>query len=168
MPSPYRLLQGLRADLDALSSAGLEGSLLYTTDTNQVYVGTGTGTGVPTGWLLVGGAGGSGVTQIVAGTDVIISPVGGTGVVTINATGGGSGPTFVDNETVVGSGTLWTLANMPAAGCVPILFVPPFSGYGLFALELGSIGPYGYTISGVAITTVSSFATGSMRAWYRY
>ncbi len=32
-----------------------------------------------------------GVTQIVAGTNVTISPVGGTGVVTINSTGGGGG-----------------------------------------------------------------------------
>jgi hypothetical protein len=37
------------------------------------------------------GGGVSGVTQIVAGTNVTISPVGGTGVVTINATGGGGG-----------------------------------------------------------------------------
>jgi hypothetical protein len=35
---------------------------------------------------------GSGVTQIIAGTNVTISPVGGTGAVTVNATGGGSGP----------------------------------------------------------------------------
>jgi hypothetical protein len=36
-------------------------------------------------------AGASGVSQIVAGTNVTISPAGGTGVVTINATGGGGG-----------------------------------------------------------------------------
>lgn len=35
--------------------------------------------------------GGGGVTQIVAGTGISISPAGGTGVVTINATGGGGG-----------------------------------------------------------------------------
>jgi hypothetical protein len=39
------------------------------------------------------GAGGGGVTQIVAGTNVTISPAGGTGVVTINSTGGGGGST---------------------------------------------------------------------------
>ena len=32
-----------------------------------------------------GGAGGGGVTQIVAGTNITISPVGGTGIVTIDA-----------------------------------------------------------------------------------
>jgi hypothetical protein len=37
------------------------------------------------------GGGGSGVTQILAGTNVTVSPVGGTGIVTVNATGGGGG-----------------------------------------------------------------------------
>jgi hypothetical protein len=41
--------------------------------------------------LLVSGAGGTGVTQIIAGTNITISPVGGTGAVTINASGGSSG-----------------------------------------------------------------------------
>jgi len=36
-------------------------------------------------------SGGGGVTQIVAGTNVTISPVGGTGIVTINSSGGGGG-----------------------------------------------------------------------------
>lgn len=43
------------------------------------------------------GGGGGGVTQIVAGTNVTISPVGGTGIVTINATGGGGGSGTVTN-----------------------------------------------------------------------
>jgi hypothetical protein len=37
------------------------------------------------------GGGGSGVTQILAGTNVTVSPAGGTGIVTVNATGGGGG-----------------------------------------------------------------------------
>ena len=40
-------------------------------------------------WASVSGS--SGVTQIIAGTNVTISPTGGTGAVTINATGGGGG-----------------------------------------------------------------------------
>ena len=44
----------------------------------------------------------AGVTQIVAGTNVTISPVGGTGVVTINATGsGGGGATAINDLTDV-------------------------------------------------------------------
>jgi hypothetical protein len=40
---------------------------------------------------IVGGAGGAGVSQIIAGSNITITPPGGTGVVTINATGGGGG-----------------------------------------------------------------------------
>src|ERR1700733_1295316 len=43
--------------------------------------------------LLVSGTGG-GVTQIIAGTNITISPVGGTGAVTINASGGGGSSGF--------------------------------------------------------------------------
>ena len=38
------------------------------------------------------GGGGSGVTQILAGTNVTVSPVGGTGVVTVNSSGRGGSP----------------------------------------------------------------------------
>ena len=41
----------------------------------------------------------AGVTQIVAGTNVTISPTGGTGAVTVNATGGGSGIAAVVDDT---------------------------------------------------------------------
>lgn len=40
--------------------------------------------------LLVSGTGGGGVTQIIAGTGISISPAGGTGNVTISATGASS------------------------------------------------------------------------------
>lgn len=47
-----------------------------------------------------GGGGGGGVTQIIAGANVTISPSGGTGVVTINATGGGGTGGFTVNQNV--------------------------------------------------------------------
>ena len=46
---------------------------------------------VSSGGSSGGGSGGSGVAQILAGSNVSISPVGGTGVVTINASGSGGG-----------------------------------------------------------------------------
>jgi hypothetical protein len=46
-------------------------------------------------------SGSSGVSQIVAGTNVSISPAGGTGIVTINASGGGGTWTTVQNSTLV-------------------------------------------------------------------
>ena len=55
------------------------------------------------------GGGASGVSQIVAGTNVTISPAGGTGVVTINATGGGGGGSgTVTNVSALTLGTTGT------------------------------------------------------------
>lgn len=72
---------------------------------------------------------------------------------------------FADDETVSGSGTAWTLAHTPAAASVPILVVqlPSFGGV---TLLLG-LTP-GFTISGAAITTTTSYSAGALRAWYRY
>lgn len=60
---------------------------------NDIIVSNGTLTddGNGTVTLTTGGGGGGGVTQIVAGTNITISPVGGTGAVTINSSGGGGG-----------------------------------------------------------------------------
>jgi hypothetical protein len=57
-----------------------------------------------------GSGGGGGVTQIVAGTNVTISPAGGTGVVTINSSGGGTtdfgfGQIFTPNNSVYANAT---------------------------------------------------------------
>jgi len=56
------------------------------------------------------GSGGGGVTQIIAGTNVTISPGGGTGVVTINSSGGGTtdfgfGQIFTPNNSVYANAT---------------------------------------------------------------
>ena len=45
------------------------------------------------------GGGGSGVTQIIAGTNISINPIGGTGAVTINAAPAGTGPTGAPGPT---------------------------------------------------------------------
>ena len=62
-----------------------------------------------------GGSGGSGVTQIVAGTNVTISPSGGTGVVTVNSTAGGGG-----TVTSVASGTGLTGGPITTSGTLSI------------------------------------------------
>lgn len=46
----------------------------------------------------ISGGGGGGVTQILAGTNITVSPVGGTGVVTVNSTGGGNNYATVANN----------------------------------------------------------------------
>lgn len=53
----------------------------------------------------LGSGGGAGVTQIIAGTNVTISPIGGTGAVTINSSGGGGGGTIPQSG--------WTVFNSP-------------------------------------------------------
>ena len=66
-------------------------------------------------YLSTGGAGG--VSQIVAGTNVTISPLGGTGVVTINATGGGGGITSLPvNISTVSLSTFNLFANTTYLG----------------------------------------------------
>jgi hypothetical protein len=60
-----------------------------------------------------GGSGGSGVSQIVAGTGITISPTSGTGVVTINSTGGGTIQPMIEFVAAsTGSGRTFTAANL--------------------------------------------------------
>jgi hypothetical protein len=54
-----------------------------------------------------------GVTQIVAGTNVTLNPSGGTGVVTVNASGGGGGGGTVTSVSFTGDGTV--LSSTPSS-----------------------------------------------------
>ncbi len=49
-----QVYRGLRANLAALASTGKQGTLAWTTDSNQLFVDSGTGTGIGTAWLPVG------------------------------------------------------------------------------------------------------------------
>jgi hypothetical protein len=64
---------------------------------------------------------------------------------------------FIDNETVSGSGTSFTLANTPVAGSVHL--------YGLG--QRLKDGGNDYSISGTAITTINTYSTGDLIADYR-
>lgn len=68
----------------------------------------------------------------------------------------GSG-TFVDNEIVSGTGTAWTLAGTPIPGSEHIYA----NGQRLIP------GGVDYTITGATITTIITFATGTLLADYR-
>lgn len=72
-------------------------------------------------------------------------------------------PNFVDNETVSGSGTSWTLAHTPVATPLLVVMLPSFGGVVLILSQTP-----GFTISGTSITTTSSYSSGALRAWYRY
>ena len=87
-----------------------------------------------------------------------------TGRVTAAANGSGSGGTLVPQEQIAGSGTAWTLAHTPLAVTEVQVFVR-IIGFGLVLLAQGA--GLDYTISGTAITTAISYASGALFARYR-
>lgn len=48
-----QVYRGVRANLAALASTGHAGILAWTTDSNELFVDTGTGTGIPTAWAPI-------------------------------------------------------------------------------------------------------------------
>lgn len=64
-----------------------------------------------------------GVTQIIAGTNVTISPAGGTGAVTINSTGGGGGSAFPYTGSAIISGSLIVTGSTAVSGGISTQFI---------------------------------------------
>jgi Mycoplasma protein of unknown function, DUF285 len=94
----------------AYLSAGVSGNIKTSSNVFATGVFIGSGTNISgLFWSAnnqpVSTGGGGGVTQIIAGTNVTISPAGGTGAVTINATAGGSSFTggYVANQSTFGA-----------------------------------------------------------------
>jgi hypothetical protein len=102
------------AAFNALSPITTTGDLILGNGTNSATrLGIGANTyvltsnGTTASWAAATG----GVSQIVAGTNVTISPVGGTGVVTINASGGGGSSAYTRTSfTATASQTVFTVA----------------------------------------------------------
>ncbi len=46
-----QVIRGVRANLTSLASSGKAGVMIWTTDTNEIYVDSGTGSGIGTAWL---------------------------------------------------------------------------------------------------------------------
>jgi hypothetical protein len=123
---------------------------------------------------ITAGTGVSGVTQIVAGTNITISPTGGTGVVTINSTASPTitadngltmntatnvqlGGTLIQNTTI--NSTFNFIVNRSNAGTA-IQGINSSSGNGLVGSSISGRGILGASGSGIGVNAVS----GTFRA----
>ena len=123
-------------------SASAKGDLCIDTTTPAMWQASASGTA---GWVVVGG----GVTQLLAGTGISLSPSGGTGIVTVSATGGtGSFPTFT------GTGT-------PNAVVTPIAIGDSYQDTTTGAIYLANAltSADWVTVGGNGDTTISGFAS---------
>lgn len=149
--SLYVPYQGTKAALTTLPSTGKKGVMAFTTDTHEFYFDTGSGVGIGSAWILLGGGSGGPVTSvngltgnvvIIAGAGISVAVVAGEIVITNTGT---APPTLVPDETPADSGDHinFTLANTPN---------PPL---GLMLFKNGQLLNQGvgndYTLTGNAI-----------------
>jgi len=113
----------------------------------QVLTTDGTGT---LSWTTV--SSGSGVSQIVAGTGITITPLVGTGIVTINASGGGGGYGNAEVSTYLASGTD-TAGYVTTGNVTALRFIG--SGANLTAMNAANIstGTLAVARGGTGVTT---------------
>ncbi len=110
----------------------------------------------------VAGAGGA-VTKIIAGTNVTISPVGGTGEVTINATGGAAGVSSLNGATgaVSLSGVEEEITvSAPSAGVITLGVPNTFSTVNV----TGTTGVTGGNVVASQATAATNTSTGALRS----
>lgn len=150
MPSQYVPFKGTLDALSTQPSTGTSGVLAYTTDTQEVFADTGVGVGIPEAWKLIGGSAPGGVTQILAGTGVTVTPTSGAGIVTVNST-----PT----------------TSMPASGLTGTALPSNIVTSSLTTLAGGTVGSAAFTssstydVAGAAVTAQSNaegFATAAV------
>ena len=105
----------------------------------------------------------SGVSQIVAGTNVTISPVGGTGVVTINATGGAAGVSSLNGAT--GAVSLAGIeeeitVSAPSSGVITLGVPNTFSTVNV----TGTTGVSGGNVVASQSTAATNTTSGALRS----
>jgi hypothetical protein len=124
---------GSQSTINLSDIAGVAGNY---TNSNLTVDGQGRITGVSSG------SGGSGVTQIVAGTNITVNPSGGTGVVTVNST-----DQFTGTVTSVGiSSNHLTVGNTPITSNGTISVNVPVSGVtaGVYTNANITVDQYGF------------------------
>jgi hypothetical protein len=119
--------------------------------TGAIWVWTGS-------WTKVGGAA-AGVTQLVAGTGIALSPAGGTGVVTVTSTAGAASltsvATFVPSDTSLTPGTPAAIASLTLAAGTWLLGAKV-----TWDMSSGSSASMTAWLSTVAASTSGALATG--------
>jgi hypothetical protein len=165
----------LNVSPSTITTSGVFALSLATEAQNSVFAGPLTGgSGTPTFRALttadITGYASGGVTQIIAGTNVTISPSGGTGAVTINASGGGGSgtvssvalalPSSIFNVSGSPVTTTGTLTGNLATQNVSAIFAGPSSGSAaaptfraLLTSDLPSLLPV--SIGGTGVTSSS-------------
>ena len=94
MPNEFKIKNGFFSE----GNSNITGSLNVSAGITGSLLGT-----ASFALAVAGGGGGGGVTQIIAGTNVSISPAGGTGAVTINSSGAGGSFPFSGSAQITGS-----------------------------------------------------------------
>ena len=127
--SLYIPYQGTKAALMTLPSTGKKGAMAFTTDTFEYYADTGSGVGIGSAWVLIGGGAGgvvtvnglAGAVMIIAGAGISVAVIGGNIVVTNTGT---AGPVPVPNAVPIDSGDHihFTLPSTPDTSLDPMLF----------------------------------------------
>jgi hypothetical protein len=115
------------------------------------------------GVVTVSGGGG-GVTQLLAGTNINLSPAGGTGVVTVNATGGGSSlPALVNRGLATGNNvpTLSVTLNVPAGSTIVVSMEGGLAGGDIATDNQGNVYTDGPITGNPGISLHASVATHS-------
>jgi hypothetical protein len=143
-------------------------NMIDTTTNNINFLTTSSGVLLLNGAGITGGGGGAGVSQIVAGSNISISPAGGTGIVTIDATGGLTSDDLVSS--IVGLGTSGYVSTLTLASTIDGLGT---SGYvsslsltstfeaiaiGIFSL-IDGLGTTGFVSTSQLVSTVDGLGT---------
>ena len=123
-------INALSASFALTASSTPNAIITASISSNTITFTKGNGTTFP---ITVNTGSGGGVTQIVAGTNITLSPVGGTGVVTVNATGGGGAAfPYTGSAKITGSlsvtGSISNIGDQTISGSIYTNGTITFSG----------------------------------------
>lgn len=111
-----------------------------------------------TGTLLSDCGASTGVTRLIAGSGISLSPSGGTGVVTVTATGGGSGITQLTGDITAGPGSGSQAATLATVNSTTGTFANP-------TITINGKGLITHASAGTGVTGPGSSTSGYLPQW---